>query len=106
MPQKPSPKCLSKFFSTDKQISGNFCKTEADYKHADCNHNKYTRTHVYARVRTYRTHVYARIARTCTHACVRKPLCAIYLQLTVFPFKNNAFMHRCNKSRKISFLPR
>lgn len=95
MPQKPSLKRLSKFFSTDKQISGNFCKTEADCNHADCNHNKYTRTHVYAR-----------IARTCTHACVRKPLCAIYLQLTVFPFKNNAFMHRCNKSRKISFLPR
>lgn len=61
MPQKPSPKRLSKFFSTDKQISGNFCKTEADCNHADYNHNKYTRTHVYARVRTYRTHVYARM---------------------------------------------
>lgn len=95
MPQKPSLKRLSKFFSTDKQISGNFCKTEADCNHADYNHNKYTRTHVYAR-----------IARTCTHACVRKPLCAIYLQLTVFPFTSNAFTHRCNKSRKISFLPR
>lgn len=36
-------------------------QTEADCNHADCNHNKYTRTHVYARVRTYRTHVYARM---------------------------------------------
>lgn len=53
MPQKPLPKRLSKFFSTDKQISGNFCKTEADCNHADYNHNKYTRTHVYARVRTH-----------------------------------------------------
>ena len=51
MPQKPSLKRLSKFFSTDKQISGNFCKTEADCNHADYNHNKYTRTHVYARMR-------------------------------------------------------
>ena len=47
----------------------------------------------------------ARRARTCTHACVRKPLCAIYLQLTVFPFTNNAFTHRCNKSRKFHFCP-
>lgn len=61
MPQKPSPKRLSKFFSTDKQISGNFCKTEADYKHADCNHNKYTRTRVYERIARTCTHVYARM---------------------------------------------
>lgn len=53
------------FFRRTTQISGNFCKTEADYKHADCNHNKYTRTHVYIRARTC-THVSH--ARVRTHA--------------------------------------
>lgn len=53
------------FFRRTTQISGNFCKTEADCNHADCNHNKYTRTHVYIRARTC-THVSH--ARVRTHA--------------------------------------
>lgn len=99
MPQKPSLKRLSKFFFDGQH---KFQATFAKQKRIT---NMRIATIINIRARTC-THVYARIARTCTHACVRKPLCAIYLQLTVFPFTSNAFTHRCNKSRKISFLPR
>ena len=64
MPQKPSLKRLSKFFSANEQIQATFAKQKriATMRIATIiNIRARTCTYAHARVRTYRTHVYARM---------------------------------------------